>query len=65
MSIVLPDELTPGERFWETIVLPPVEADAPAEVSIVAIEVVRADGSVWREDDPDTISNTLTVGGSP
>jgi hypothetical protein len=64
VSIVLPDELTPGERFWETIVLPPVEADAPAEVSIVAIEVVRADGSVWREDDPDTISNTLTVGRS-
>ncbi len=71
LSIVLPDALAPGDRFREVIVLPPAESDvwaaSPPETSarqvrITALEVLRADGSVWREDDPDTISDTLSVG---
>jgi len=62
-TIVLPDALAPGERFWETVVLPPTGTEPQQPVHITAIEVLRADGSVWREDDPEAISGRLTVGG--
>lgn len=83
VSIVLPDELEPGDRFREVIVLPalaeaegsveepPAESNSLAEspptspagqVRITALEALRADGSVWREEDPDTISEKLSVG---
>lgn len=67
-TLVLPDALAPGDRFWETVVLSPENAEVQPPVQtppvrITALEVLRSDGSVWREDDPDVISNTLTVGG--
>ncbi len=67
-TLVLPDALAPGDRFWETIGLPPNDAETQTSaeaqsVQITALEVLRADGSVWREDDPETILHTLTVGG--
>lgn len=69
-TIVIARSLEPGERFWETVLpvpAPPADnGDAqdgqPDSEQIVRIEATQADGSVWSEDNPQVIAETLSVG---